>query len=164
MHFPGKKKKELLESLIMPQLPDNIADMIYVEPFGGTFSCGKLLPIKPKMKIYNDIKKYNFDIDADKKEHLDYSEILKKYDSCNTFFYFDPPYYGKEYLYGMVKNDSEFHFKLKNDIKNLKGSYVISYEDVPFINELYKSEFNIKKYSGNNQMFKNEIVITKKLT
>lgn len=162
MHFPGKKKEDLIRDLILPNVPD-LSDYKYVEPFGGTFSVGHSLNVEPLFKIYNDILRYDFKIVADIIENSDYSQILKKYDSVNTFFYLDPPYYGKEYLYGLENEDSDFHIELKEHLKSLKGNFLMSYEAHPFILDLYQdsNQFQIIRYSGSNRYHKKEIVITK---
>lgn len=162
MHFPGKKKEDLIRDLILPNIP-NLSNYKYVEPFGGTFAVGHSLNTKPIFKIYNDILQYKFKIVADIIENSDYKNIFKKYDSVNTFFYLDPPYYGKEYLYGLENENQQFHIELKELIKSLKGKFLISYEAHPFILELYQEDINFKiiKYTGSNKYHKKEINILK---
>lgn len=71
----------------------------------------------------------------------DYIEVIKKYDSPNTFFYLDPPYtmadksYYKEYYI----NPNELHDLLKN----LKGQFLLSYDNNKDIKKIFK-DFDIK--------------------
>ena len=63
---------------------------------------------------------------------------------CSSiFFYFDPPYYYKaEKLYGYYFSNSE-HLQLRHYIGNLQDFWMLSYDDVPEIRNLYK--FNHKR-------------------
>lgn len=164
MVFFGQKRKKLYTEFISEHIPDNIK--IYVEPFAGTFSIACYLfeerqnnGTEPKKIIYNDINKYDFTIFADKVHHLDYKEIFDLYDSEDTFFYLDPPYYKKEFLYdGCEGYTKQFHIELRDNIKKLKGKFLLSYNNDKFITDLYK-DFNIIYYTGKNKLFEKEILI-----
>lgn len=162
MKFFGEKQKKLYTEFISQYIPNNIA--VYVEPFAGTFSVACYLleereEDSPQKFIYNDINRYDLTIFADKIHHLDYKEILKMYDSENTFFYFDPPYFKKEFLYDGCENyTKQFHIELKEEVEKLKGNFLISYYNDSFITNLYK-DFNVIKYNGDNKTFKSEILI-----
>jgi len=168
MKIYGQKRKDLYKDFISKYIPDDIK--IYVEPFAGSFSVAcyiieERLEHSPNKIIYNDINDYRLTIYADKVHHLDYKEIFKMYDSENTFFYLDPPYYKKEFLYkGCEDYLNDFHIELHDEIKKLKGNIALSYEDCKFIRELYK-DFNIYKYNSNNKsydrLFERELIITK---
>jgi len=159
----GEKTKRIYDEFISNYIPNDIENYIYVEPFGGTFAINTFLPKRPKLSVYNDINKYDFfdKIIADKKYILNFHKIIDDYDSENTFFYLDPPYYGKELLYnGMeMNNDDFFHIVIKNAISDIKGKFIISYEKNVFIEKLYKN-FNIFYYNGNFTPLRNEMIIT----
>jgi DNA adenine methylase len=73
-------------------------------------------------------------------ENLSFEEILKKYDRESTFFFCDPPYYetaGYKNPFG-----KEDHLKLHEILKNIKGKFLLTINDHPFIRELYK-DFNM---------------------
>ena len=57
----------------------------------------------------------------------DYKNMVRKYDSPDTFFFFDPPYHqswGKEW------GQNKFDFKeFVQVLKNLKGKFLLTYED-----------------------------------
>lgn len=159
--IPGRKwRKDYFNLLIDPYIPYNID--IYVELFAGSFRVSERLKSNKNRNIntlvYNDINIYDgiSDLNVDHIDHLDYKECIKKWDSLNTFFYIDPPYYGKEDLYnGCIKNNKIFHIELKEILNNIKGDFIINYEAVPFIFNLYNG-YNI--YSN---MKYNDITIIK---
>lgn len=70
-------------------------------------------------------------------ECLDFKEIIKKYDSEQTFFFIDPPYVGREkfYLGGFSEKD---HRELAELLRNIKGKALVSYYPDPLILELYE--------------------------
>jgi DNA adenine methylase len=73
-----------------------------------------------------------------------YYKIIEKYGTPETFFYIDPPYWGCENDYG--KNIfSRTDFKMLAEIlKNIKGRFILSINNVPEIRELFES-FNIRE-------------------
>lgn len=70
-------------------------------------------------------------------EHLSFEELIPKYDNENALFYCDPPYtQGTGYL---VANSKTFQHELLKDIlSNLKGKFILSYDDSEKVRELYK--------------------------
>jgi len=157
-NFIGHKTLKIYNEFLINFFPPFIDT--YIEPFGGSFAVSTYLSNKPNKLIYNDIIDYNLDIKADEIYHKDYKEIFDMFDNKNSFIYIDAPYFGKEQLYGLKKFDKIFHKKLKGDISELVSKFVVSYEDNDYIRELY-SDFKIHKYTGSNQILRNEIVITK---
>lgn len=67
----------------------------------------------------------------------DYKEIIKEYDSENTFFYLDPPYKGKESYYINHSFNEDSHRELSNLLKNIKGKFLLSYYYFDGIEDLY---------------------------
>lgn len=61
---------------------------------------------------------------------------LKTYDRPDALFYLDPPYLGTEKLYEGIFG-WEDHLRLAANLKELKGRFVLSYNDDPRIRELY---------------------------
>jgi site-specific DNA-adenine methylase len=160
MKFIGSKNDpDLFKNLIKNQIPKNLLDFDYIEPFGGSFGLSKLLESKPKRLIYNDILKYDVKIDADIILNTDYKEVLDLYDGEKSLFYLDPPYYGKESYYKMKQYDKNFHSEIKKSVQNRKGKILISYQDCPFIRELYDG-YSIHKYLGTHKYKLNEILIS----
>lgn len=81
-------------------------------------------------------------------ENLDYEVLLKKYDGKDTVFYLDPPYLVKGKFYGEFEFTKEDHIKLKENLSNINGKWILSINDNEFFRELYK-EFNIRETSVN---------------
>ena len=85
-------------------------------------------------------------------EHKDFENLIKVYDRNDALFYCDPPYHKTEKYY-----DSEFtngdHERLKNILCNIKGRFILSYNDDNYIRELYKG-FSITSVERNNNLSK----------
>jgi DNA adenine methylase len=61
---------------------------------------------------------------------------IRKYDTPDTLFYCDPPYVSAEKYYD-VPFMMEDHERLAGLLKGIKGKFVLSYYDHPFIREQY---------------------------
>ena len=95
-------------------------------------------------------------------------KVIKAFDSKDTLFYLDPPYWidgEKFYLHDFFPAD---HEKLAETVCAIKGKFVLSYNDNPKIHELYRG-FNIRVTSPihcsmNNKRLnircKSELIIT----
>lgn len=164
MRLKGYKKNiDLYKNLIQPLLPNKF--IIYVEPFGGHFGLYQLLENKPFISIYNDTNTNFYKEIEDKFDHvrcynMDYKEIIQKYDSVGTFFYCDPPYFEHEKYYQNHEFKKwENHLELFSILDNIKGNFLLSYNNKPEILELY-NKYNIFHYKGNSVYHKGEICIT----
>lgn len=86
-------------------------------------------------------------------ENRSFEHIIREYDYSEALFYLDPPYVGTESHY---QNTGGFGLKehelLASCLKNIKGKFMLSYNDCELVRKLYK-EFNFKslkvKYSMN---------------
>jgi DNA adenine methylase len=75
-------------------------------------------------------------------ECLPYDEILKRYDRPATVFYLDPPYWGKKlYRHNFKPEDFE---KLAEHLKDTRGKFVLSLNDVPEVRTLFR-RFHIRE-------------------
>lgn len=157
MRLVGEKRKSHYTDFLKKYFPKEIK--IYVEPFGGTFNMSTYLETRPDTLVYNDIHQYDFDIEADIKSHQDYKKVIGDFDSEETVFYLDPPYYNKEHLYGSQQSDDVFHIQIRDVLKKIKGQFFLSYQDCRFIRDLYKG-FNVIKYSGDIFFLRDELIIT----
>lgn len=100
-------------------------------------------------------------------ENKSFEKIITAYDSEDTLFYLDPPYHNTENMYdtGDFIFDEEQHIKLRDMLKNIKGKFVLSYNDDEFIRELYK-DFKIEAIERQNNLSLNsgsrfkELIIT----
>lgn len=99
-------------------------------------------------------------------ENRDFEAVIKTYDRDNALHYLDPPYYQAEKYYdGFAPED---HERLLRCILNLKGRFILSYNDHPEIRLMYK-EFNIHEAerqsplvnkNGSGTVYK-ELIITR---
>jgi len=70
-------------------------------------------------------------------ETLDFEELIKRYDRPHTFFYCDPPYYlpSVAYTHALTVED---HARLARCLSRVTGKWLLSYNDVPEVRELYR--------------------------
>jgi DNA adenine methylase len=69
-------------------------------------------------------------------EALPYQQIIRKCDRESTFFYFDPPYYGKKlYQFNFEKKDFQ---ELAGLLAGLKGKFILSLNDVPEVRDIFR--------------------------
>lgn len=72
-------------------------------------------------------------------ENMDFQEVIEKYDSPETYFYVDPPYYivGEGNYYSNHDFDRQDHERLANTLKNVKGKFSLSYYDFELLHEWF---------------------------
>lgn len=88
--------------------------------------------------------------------NMDAVELIKRYKrtpTAKTFCYLDPPYYVKgRDLYLNYYNEDD-HKAIADAIKKYKGKWIISYDSVSFLKELYKDyrqqEYYLSYSAGN---------------
>lgn len=74
-------------------------------------------------------------------ECLPYQDIVRKYDRPFSFFYLDPPYFGKPfYKFNFEEKD---YVELAGRLKKLKGKFLLSLNDTPEIRRIFR-DFKIK--------------------
>jgi len=73
-------------------------------------------------------------------ENQDFETLIQHYDSEHSFFYCDPPYYGAEKYYKDIIFSNEGHIRLFHQLENIKGKFLLSYNDYPQIRELYQAD------------------------
>lgn len=83
-------------------------------------------------------------------ENRDFEHLIKTYDKEKALFYLDPPYYDAEKYYP-DRFDINDHVRLRDILKQIKGKFLLSYNDCPEIRELYK-EFNIIEVSRQDNL------------
>jgi DNA adenine methylase len=90
-------------------------------------------------------------------ENSDYLDTISKWDSPDTFFYIDPPYYGKEKYYINHNFSEQSHEELSKILNSIKGRFLLSYYYFDGIEELYKDcYFDMKKtFMGTEYLIKN---------
>lgn len=101
-------------------------------------------------------------------ENKSFPDLIKLHDSEGTLFYCDPPYHTTERYYdtGDFVFDESQHVALKEMLSNIKGRFVLSYNDDEFIRELYKDFYieevqrtnNLALRFGNDKIYKELII------
>jgi len=79
-------------------------------------------------------------------ESLDWSEIIARYDYADALFYLDPPYAGGEADYGKGMFAASDFSKMAEQLRAIKGAFVLSINDTPQIRETF-SGFNLEEVS-----------------
>lgn len=70
-------------------------------------------------------------------ENKDCVKLITQYDRIDSFFYCDPPYYNADQYYEAVSADGFDHQALANALFGMQGKYLLSYNDCPYIRNLY---------------------------
>lgn len=72
-------------------------------------------------------------------ERQDFETFIKRYDTKDTLFYLDPPYWGNETDYGKgVFTRADFE-RLRDCLTGIKGRFILSLNDTPQVKELFKN-------------------------
>ncbi|WP_294962645.1 DNA adenine methylase [Sulfurimonas sp.] len=110
---------------------------------GDNFAMSAKSGRKPK-DIYKSYKKWSDRLKGVTIENKSFQVLIPLYDKEDVFFYVDPPYVSTESYY---KNTGGFgekeHKHLAALLSNVKGRFLLSYNDCELVRELYK-DFNIK--------------------
>jgi DNA adenine methylase len=81
-------------------------------------------------------------------ENKDFQVIVEKYDSLNTFFYMDPPYWKTENYYSNHDFDAKDHERLANVLNQVQGKFGLSYYDFDLLHQwLPEDRFRWEKKS-----------------
>ena len=84
-------------------------------------------------------------------ENLNCLDVINKYDSPNTFFYVDPPYYEKEHYYTQAFGKHE-HLLLAECLRNIQGKFALSYYHFDELDAWFpEHKFNKKTYNVSKQ-------------
>ena len=95
-------------------------------------------------------------------------EILKRYDSAETCFFCDPPYTtGTQVAYSTRWDEAE-HIALQDILLKIKGTFILTYDDSPFIRDLYgdcnlhavSQQKGINNKSGKKSRRLDQLIIT----
>ena len=83
-------------------------------------------------------------------ENLDYKDCILKYDSKDSFFYTDPPYFkGADYSVNTFDNIGE-HYRLSQLLKSIKGRFILSYYNFKELEEWFPKN----KYIWRSKIYK----------
>ena len=70
-------------------------------------------------------------------ENFSFEEVIAKYDSPNTYFYCDPPYWSTELYYSLHRFGREQHYQLMDCLHKIEGQFALSYYDFSELNDMY---------------------------
>lgn len=98
-------------------------------------------------------------------ENRDFAALIKTYDRTDALFYADPPYVDAENSY-TDRFPGEDHERLRSILGAVKGHFILSYNDVVSIRELYR-DYNIDTVErrqtlssvGQNKSIYHELII-----
>lgn len=136
----------------------------YFETKGGSFRSSPLG--KEGKRYHNSIEKMKAFAQRLQEvvlENQSFEKILKRYDSPQTLFYLDPPYYQHEMYY-----DGSFtwqdHKRLHYLLTQIRGKFILSYGEHPSIKALYRDFFirivpGYKQVIGQGTFRTNELII-----
>lgn len=95
--------------------------------------------------FFNYLKEIRKRLDGVIIEYLDFQDCISRYDRSTTLFYLDPPYWAADatryYKFIFTKGS---HDRLLKCCYEIKGKFIVSYEDIPIVREMYK-DFYIHK-------------------
>lgn len=80
-------------------------------------------------------------------ECLPWQEIVRRYDSDNTLFYLDPPYWGCERDYNAPFSRDQF-IEMANCLAQIKGRFILSLNDRPEVRGVFAA-FDIEAVTVN---------------
>lgn len=120
-----------------------------------TFGCNK------KRLNTDDFSDIEERLDGVVIENKDFENLINVYDRDKALFYCDPPYHRTERHYTVKFCDAD-HERLCHTLCNLKGKFILSYNDDEYVRNLYKN-FRIQSVIRSNNLssgkFK-ELIIT----
>ncbi|MCG9061171.1 DNA adenine methylase [Laribacter hongkongensis] len=103
---------------------------------GRTFGTAATAPPRLNLlRLEEDISAAHLRLSRACIEHLDWAEVIRKYDRPGTLFYCDPPYWGTE-GYGVDFPLAEYH-RLADLARGIQGQMIISVNDIPEMREAF---------------------------
>jgi len=85
-------------------------------------------------------------------ECLDYADCIQRYDSPETLFYIDCPYYGHEHYYGDIFTEND-HYTLSDILYSVKAKVMLSHYECDTYNRLYQdwNKFTYESFKGSHK-------------
>jgi DNA adenine methylase len=106
--------------------------------------CATRIPYKPDPAFLEEVRDRLRGVQL---HSLDFEELIGRTDRPETFYYLDPPYTvadrGGYYQHAFSEKD---HRRLARVLRAVKGRFLLSYDDVPLVRELYAG-FHIEETS-----------------
>jgi DNA adenine methylase len=73
-------------------------------------------------------------------ENMDFADVINKYNSKETYFYLDPPYYKTENYYSNHDFNIQDHERLAKSLHQVQGKFSMSYYDFPELSDWFPRE------------------------
>lgn len=70
-------------------------------------------------------------------ECLDWSDVIARYDSPDTLFYLDPPYFGGEADYGKGMFQRADYARMAESLRGIEGACILSLNDTPEVRDTF---------------------------
>jgi DNA adenine methylase len=99
-----------------------------VDPAGARFNVAKLMP------LLDDLHDRLAGVTI---ECLAWADFMGRYDTPDTLFYLDPPYWGGEADYGQALFERAEYAQMAEVLSGLKGRFILSINDVPQIRKAF---------------------------
>jgi DNA adenine methylase len=105
---------------------------------GDNFAMSAKSGRRPK-DIYKSYQKWSKRLKYVTIENKPFQELINLYNKESSFFYLDPPYVSTEKYYKNTKGfGAKEHQELASILKQIKGKFLLSYNDCDIIRTLYK--------------------------
>jgi len=105
---------------------------------GNHYGYGKKRPPKAAVYDFGKLEKIRLRLRNTYVENLTYEKIIDKYDSEDSFFFVDPPYYNtaNDFSRTVKLKPMEFdHMRLFEKLDDLKGKFLLTINDEPSIRD-----------------------------
>ncbi|MDL2272995.1 DNA adenine methylase [Oscillospiraceae bacterium OttesenSCG-928-G22] len=140
-HLPPLEAQELCDILTKRCSPSDISRAVAFYrlnrlSYGAKMDTYSLQPCDLR-QFYDQITAAHDRLSQVILENKDFENIIKIYDRPGAFFYCDPPYFMAEDIYA-VEFSHEDHYRLFQVLTGIKGKWLLSYNDDPFVRKLYK--------------------------
>lgn len=98
-------------------------------------------------------------------ECLDWSDFIPRYDSADTLFYLDPPYWGCEDDYGKAMFERTDFARMADQLARIRGRFILSLNDVPEVRDIFsgfQQQQVVTSYTigGNKESPRGELLIS----
>lgn len=137
---------EIRQGIIKPKNDRERAAFYYfliTQSFGSRRKSFVLGKTRPPKNIYKSFAKFSKRLKRVYIEHMDFRKLIATYDSKDTLFYLDPPYFATEHYYEIKGGFGEReHRDLATILQGIQGKFILSYNACEFIKSLYK-DFHI---------------------
>ncbi len=147
----------------------NRSGIIQGGPIGGYKQTSKYalncrFNVENLVKKTRSIAKYKNQIHLYSVDGLEFiKHVLPTYNQDNLFVYFDPPYYNQgQFLYRNGLTD-KYHVELASVIQRLQYKWIVTYDHMPRIQELYQRSRQFLyalNYSANRKRKEHELLFT----